>query len=333
MGLYGGGGGGGETKFEWNDDLAPYWRQLLGESGREYQQGYQGYGGDRIADINPDQQSAMDLTRNYVMSSGNNATKAAHDQLAQTVSGQYLDANPYAGESNPWASAGITPGYNQFMGESPEFQKQVDYALGDISKYYREATDPSLKAAAVLNGTLGGGDHIVQQGKNEENLAKELSRTASGMRDSQWQRSGMFREADLARDLEAQTTNKTLGGQWYDNMLDRGSNAWMNERGNMMGAMPYAQAEQGLALDRYRTLMGIGDIQRGVNQQELDLGYQNWMDQQNWRKNQLGWMGGMMSAAQGGMAPNQYTTPAGSGFSPFANMMGAGLASYGMFRA
>jgi hypothetical protein len=99
-----------------------------------------------------------------------------------------------------------------------------------------------------------------------------------------------------------------------------------------MGAIGGGQNEQALALQRYNSLLGVGDVNRGFNQDVLNQGYNDWQAQQQHPYQMQDWLTGMFSRAQGGMSPNSTTTTSGYAASPYSQILGAGLMGYGASR-
>lgn len=307
-----GGGGGGQTQFNWNDSLKPYWEGDLARANTASQQPYQQYQGQRIAGIDdPDTQAAMDRVR-QLSTQGTPEANAARISLQDTLQGNY---------GNPWADQQTKPGENQYSGFNPFFQQQYQQGLQDISQTYKDTTAPQTDAAFVMNGTMGGGDWQRAVERNQAALSKGLGQYATGMFGQQFDRSGQMQEAALGRDLNAQEFDKGQGSQ-----------AWDAERQRQMGAIPLGmQSEQG-QFGNANAVLGLGDIWRQNQQGNLNVGYQNWQDALNQPRNNISWLSGILSGAQGGLPPNQSTTQSGYNASPFSSVLGGALGAYGMFR-
>lgn len=189
---------------------------------------------------------------------------------------------------------------------------------------------------AAQRGMQGGMFGANMQNQNQEALlgrdlqAQQFNKQIGAqLTEDQYSRQNQNQEAFIGRDLQNQQLNKQLGLQSWEQGQDRGSQAYMGERGLMNSALSPAQNEQALAYQRIGGMMGIGDFGRGVDQQYRDEDYNNWFDANNYNKNQNAWMAGILSGAQGGLPPNQMTTAPGS---TAANSLGAALAAYGLFR-
>ena len=418
-------GGSGETRYNWNDNMAPRWDQVLNVAGDYADNPYQQYDGQRIAGINADQNLGMSAIRNFALNSGSPATRAANGQLQQTLQGDYLTgdlANPYSGEANPWqdASAQIgqnefmdqfqnpyneasneftglqsmqnpyggmqtSPGFNQYGGDNPHFRGVMQQGMQDITTAHQQGAQANTNRMAAMSGAFGGSAHQQMIQNDQAGLDKTLSQYAQGMQNTQYDRSAgleegmlgrnfqgqMFdrgignqdyenalnrayqsqegqigrgfgsMESDIARrfggaesainrDLQNQQFDKGQGAQMYEALLNRGSGNYENERNRQLGAVGGGQNEQALALQRYNSLVGTGDVQRGYEQDLLNQQYNDWQEQSNYPRAQLDYLTGLYGRAQGGMSPNSTVTQSGYGASPFSSVLGAGLMGYGL---
>jgi hypothetical protein len=100
----------------------------------------------------------------------------------------------------------------------------------------------------------------------------------------------------------------------------------------MVGSVGAGQNAQNLALQGANARMGIGDIQRGYGQDQLNQYYNDWQEQQQYPYKQLDMYSGLLGRAQGGVSPNVTTTQSGYAASPYSQILGAGLLGYGMLK-
>jgi hypothetical protein len=159
-----------------------------------------------------------------------------------------------------------------------------------------------------LAGAFGGSAHQQAMANNENALGKQLSQYTAGMQNDQYNRSAQLAESGL----------------------NRGSQAFQNERNRQISALSPTQSEQALALQRENALMGIGDINRSFNQDQINQNYQDYQNQQNQPFTMLDYLTGIMSRAQGGVSPNSSFTQSGYTASPYSQILGAGLLGYGL---
>lgn len=303
----GGAGGSGEQKYMWNDRLEPYWNEVLGQAnyftglgmGGGPKKEFERYPGERIAGINSDQGAAMGAIRDYVSDPRQSLYGVGNQEFAKTMQGNYLTG---AG-ANPFSAP------NAYEGDSPQFRKTMQTGLEDITNAYKQGTAADTTRMFNMAGAFGGSAHQNAVANNEAGLGKTLGNYSDQMLNKQYDRSAGLNES----------------------YLNRGSGNYEGERGRMMGAGQASQNDQNLTLQRYNALMGVGDIGRGFTQDQMNLGYQDWQDQQNWSMKQLENMTNIMSRAQGGVSPSMSQTNPGYSASPFSQLLGAGLLGYGAF--
>lgn len=303
----GGGGGGGTTQYNWNDDMAPQWRNVLGDASNVYNTPYQSYqNGDPnalVAGLSPDQQAAMGNIRTFTsdpsrgVSNPASVLNDAQIQEANTLSGNYLMADPYANQDNSYGDPN-----NQY------FQNYMKSGADDITNAYKQGTAADTTRMFNLAGAFGGSAYNNAVGQNEAALGKTLNNYTSGMMNDQYNRSAQLQQQDLAR----------------------GSQAYQNERQRQTGMVGSAQNEQGLTLQRAQALMGVGDANRSYNQDILNAKYNTYNQQKQYPYTQLDYLTGILSRAQGGISPNSTTQQSGYGASPYSALLGGGLAAYGL---
>lgn len=159
---------------------------------------------------------------------------------------------------------------NPYSGSNPYLQQNIDAALGDITRNYNDAVAPGLTTQQVSSGSFGNsGANAATQGALND-LTKNLANTASGMRMQDYTQQQQLAEQYAGRN---------------DQML-----------GNMLGLAPGYQQQQLNAANAY---MNFGNMQQDNQQQKLDAGYQNWMDQQNDPYKKLAAMAGVFGSGLG----------------------------------
>ncbi|WP_376956414.1 hypothetical protein ABNQ39_00240 (plasmid) [Azospirillum sp. A26] len=91
--------------------------------------------------------------------------------------------------------------------------------------------------------------------------------------------------------------------------------------------------QQGMGLASGNALMGIGAQQQGLDQQNLNLAYQDFTNQRDYPKTQIGWLGSVMN---GSAASREGTTtssaPGPSTVSQIGGLASTGLGLYGLAR-
>lgn len=215
---------------------------------------------------------------------------------------------------------GNSPAFNPEYNENPFLKGVIQNSMDDVSRQFSNTIMPQTDARAQRMGAFGGSAWQNMQGENSRMLANELGRTAGGMR---------FQD--------------------YSQDIDRKQNAFAQERGNQLRGMMFAPQ---LAESDYRdaqAMLGVGDVFREFNQDQINLGYQDFLDQRNSPYQQLDVLGnaarsmlgaGGTSTAQNnsGMRTNRASGAIGGGlagaqmgsmFGPWGTAIGGGLGALG----
>lgn len=219
---------------------------------------------------NPFLQGAIDYAQGDVTRSYNN-TIAPQQQAAQVASGSFGNA-----------------GLQQMQLEQ---QRNLAQELGRVSSGMR-MQDYGLQAQ------LGESDLNRQQANNQFN---------AGLRQSNSQFNAGLSQADLARNagLQQQLAQFNAGQAQQTGMFNAGAqNAMSQFNANTSNDMARFNAGTGANLmgmglqglmnvnntqaQNAQALMGLGQINRGIEQQGLDAAYQAWREQQQYPQQQLG---------------------------------------------
>jgi hypothetical protein len=196
----------------------------------------------------------------------------------------------------------------QYM--SPYAQNVIDVnkaeALRDAQKGLM-----SGNLAAARQGTYGGARQLLAQTEQERNLQTKLGNI---------QATGMQNAFDAAQKAQlAQAAGYGQLGQTYGQL------------GQTYGALGTAQ--QASDIDRLKTQGAYGDLQRGVQQQQLDAQYQDLMAKLNYPLTSIETMSNLargVPLTQTASSGSQ-TTPPPSFASQLAGMGLTGLSLYNMF--
>lgn len=352
----------GETRYNWNEDMAPRWNSLLNTAPWEtgFQFNSQGnivgigdraqFTGQRFAPTVYDQQAAGTNIRALNDHSSNPVTSmnAARGQIENTLGGNYLGSNPFArvNADNPYIGGNqyqdlnTSTDRNVFAGDNPYARDLLNQSLEDTTNAYQRGTAADTTRMFNMAGAFGGSAHQNAVANNEANLGKTLSNQVNQFANTQFDRSAGLEDSFLGRDIQNQQFNRSTssglaenainrGFQNYQQGSDRGFQGYENERNRMMGAVGAGQAEQGLALGRAGAQMDFGNFMQGQDQRNRDFGFDQWNQNQQHPFQMMDWLSGLYGRAQGGMAPNSQVYQSGSsGAMPY---VGAGFSLASLF--
>lgn len=175
-------------------------------------------------------------------------------------------------------------GTNQYAGSNPYLQQNIDAAMGDITRNYNDAIAPGLTTQMVGSGSFGNSGAQAASQNSLNDLTKNLSNTASGMRMQDYTAQQGLAENQLNRNLTA--------AQDYAGRNDQMKSQYLNLAPTYAN-QAYTDAGQ---------LMNIGNANQDNQQQKLDAVYQNWSDAQNDPYKKLAAMSGVFGSGLGNTA-------------------------------
>lgn len=272
--------------------IAPYAQRMLQRQEALSNEGYNAYPGQRLADFTPDQQAAFEQMR------GMEPMSPYQTQGAGIVGEAARNLMGVAGQRWDQAAA------DHYM--SPYQQSVTDIQKREALRDYG-AQLPQMAAAAQKAGAFGGSRHGIMQAEAQRNMNEQLQDIQTkGLQSAYTNAQGQF-SVDINRGVQGYNA---AGGQ-----------------GNTLAGIGQTGFQNQLALNQ--GLMGIGQQQQGLNQQSMDIGYQDFLRQQQHPYDQLKFM----QAGFQGMPMTQYSTanftPAPTWSQQMIGSMagGAGLAS------
>lgn len=234
------GGSGGQssnTTFSPPSYTTDAWKQYVNQGVQQSQTPYQGYQGQTIAGLSPEQQSGFDLTTQVATNSTPDVL-AMRNNLTNTASGNYLQG---AG-ANPFSSRGYTDAV-------------INDNANNMASAYRTGTAAQTDAAAGLNGAFGGSAYRQQVAGNEGAFANSVGQMANqyrlqnaqlGSQNFENERNRMVSASGLApqmqgMDLQAGQALTGVGDayrQYNQDLLNQGQSAW-----NQQQLYPYQQLD------------------------------------------------------------------------------------------
>lgn len=144
-------------------------------------QGYQSYDGQRYADLNGMQTSGADAMYNRAIN-GSSTVNAGEQNVADTLSGNYLNSNPYLDASFKAQSGAVTDAYNTAA----------------------KGTDATM----ARSGAFGGSSWQQAQQQNSDTLAKNLGDLSTSVYANNYTN-------ERANQMAAQNTALNYGNQDY----------------------------------------------------------------------------------------------------------------------
>jgi len=272
------------------DYIAPYVDRTLDKFEAFANEEYMPYSGSRVADFNADQLAGFQRYRD--LDPNNPMQTQGGGIVGQAAQGLLDQANQRWDQSQA----------DHYM--SPYMQSVVDIQKREALRDFG-TQQAGVQAAAYRAGGFGGDRHAIVDAENYRNLNQNLGDIqATGLQSAYTNAQGQF-NADRAGATGAYSgaagAGNTLAGIGQQNFQNQ------------------LAANQGL--------MGIGNQQQGLQQQGLDVGYQNFLDQRDHPLKQAQ----IMQQGYQGMPMTQTTTAqVGSAPSLAQQLISSGIGGYMM---
>jgi hypothetical protein len=300
----------------------PYWDQYLKQMGQLTANGtVPVYGGQRVADMNGAQNTALDMGYNLA-TGGSPAQNMANAQITAQASGAIT--NPYATTQNPWEGQqnSFMGQTNPYAGDNPYLHQMASGVANDMASAYATGTAAQTDAAFNQGGAYGGSAYQNQTGINNKAFAGQLGNTLSNIYGQNYYNSGQLAQNDLNRNANISGQDLARNSGLADNTLNRATTAFQNQQQNALQAAGLGLQSGQMDWNAINNLNALG-TQRQQNAQNVLNGNMDWWNQTamgpyanlDIQGNALGRVPGMTTSSSG--------TSSGGGASPIANGIGA----------
>jgi hypothetical protein len=300
-------GGSTPSKTTTTQDLPawskPYWKGIASSGRRVARQGYQPYGGNRTAGFNPAEEQAFQGVQSLYDS-------GPRQELGQ-AQGIAQQAARVGANTPQWGNQAL----QQY--QNPYLENVLDLGRERMMRDYGSAlgvAKDQTQNASVASGSFGGRSNLMGARK-----AAEVSDEA-------------FR---AMREFEADTRFKAADRAYENFSGDRsatqeGARIGLSSAQQLQGL---AQTQQEQALQRISALQESGISQRDMEQSIRDIAYNDFLDRQDWQRQQLNWFSGLLSGTPYATAMSTTQRTAGGGPGIGQTLAGLGIAGAGAYGA
>ena len=210
--------------------------------------------------------------------------------IGQTQQGQAFTAATAAGAPALSSAGSYMTDYNKNVADIAAREMRDQSAI--------EQQGIAAQSAAV--GGFGGSRQAILEAERQKNLQQGLG--------------------DLYTRAQADAYQTALGAAQQDRQ---------SQLQSALGMSTTAAAQQQSGQADIQQQMGLGGLQRGMDQQALDLGYSTFMQERDYPKQQLGFYSDILRGVPTGET-RQYTGPAVQQPSLFSQAMGLGIQGLGV---
>ena len=347
-----GGGGGGSTstvsQVTIPKELIPYVKESIQEAQKVTALPYVAYGGQRIANLTPQQQQAMAGTMGL----------QSPQQFAGATQGAYgtgqLGFSTAQQGINKAMGYGATP-LQQLGMAAPEeisgrtlarymspYQQQVSDVAAREAQRQAAITQRQADLNAAAQGTYGGARQALMQAERERNLGQNISDIYTKGQQSAYEQAmaeaNRYRAAQQTaqqQNLAAETQRRALeeqarqtGAQLAGQLGQAGLGTSM-QAAQTLGQL--GQAQQEANLQRLAAQQQVGSQIQQQQQALLSQRYQDFLEQRGYPKEQASWYSSIVRGLPIAPASTQTTTaPAPSMMSQLGGLGIAGLGLYNL---
>jgi hypothetical protein len=261
-----------------------YTQQILNTAAQFAAQPYQAYQGPRIADQDQNTENA------YSQVGGTGTTASANTQASQNmVAGANAENNPLSA-ANPYLQQGTDPTYNNVQNYMNPYNQDVTSAIANAANTnFAQSTMPQLQSSIIGAGNITGssteGANLMENAEqqNEQNI----NNAQSAALQSGYSGALTAAQAGNANALTAANTAGTdVTNQANTGINAAATNASIGTQGN---------TNQLSDINAENTL---GQQNQGYNQSNLNLAYQDYLQQQQYPMTMATDMQGALSGVQ-----------------------------------
>lgn len=267
-----------QTQSGFAPEVAPYAQRLLGRAESLFDEDYQQYQPERVAQFSPLQQMSYE-NAGLMQPQGQlrDATAMAGSAGLGALNTGYT-YNPY--QTKSFTSPGMAESYmSPYMNNVVARQQADAQRQGDIASQIQGAQ-------AARSGAFGGSGDYLMRGQARNNLARQQGDIfAQGQQAAYQQGMGQFNAEQAATGNAAQLNAQQ--GQFGAGLGLQGLQTALTAS-NTLGNLGGQQYQQGLGINALQNQYGLQ--QQAQVQKDLDTRYQDFLGYQNYPYKQMGFM-------------------------------------------
>jgi len=322
-------------------EFMPYFSRLMGRVEEQSLQPYEAYGGQRLAPSEnfADIGASRDMTRT-VAGSGISGLP-----LAQAAAAGNIAEARRLGQYGPgqFSEFNFDPA-RQFTGQevqqymSPYLENVLDVQKSRAVEDF-DRLRGSRNARAVQAGAFGGSRQGVQEGIAEEALMRQMGEIDASGRQAAFEQAaqqfGTDRAAQMARQqAQAGEQERVQTGTEASRQFGAGQGlAALGAAGSEAGRLvAIGEQERAANIQNAQLREAIGRAQQGETQAGLDIGYQDYLRQQGYPAEQLGFYSDVLRGLPVAAASTQNQQGYQS-YNPLQQGLGAGLSALSLYKA
>jgi len=274
-----------QTQVGFAPEVAPYAQRLLGRAESLFDEGYQQYQPERVAQFSPLQQMSYENAGLMQPQGQLQDATALAGQAGLGALNTSFTYNPY--QTKAFNSPGMAESYM-----SPYMQNVVARQQADAERQALIAQQ-GQGAQAARAGAFGGSGYQLMRGQTAANLARQKGDIfAQGQQAAYQQGMGQFNAEQAATQNAAQLNAQQ--GQFGAGLGLQGLQTALTGA-NALGNLGGAQYQQNMGINALQNQYGLQ--QQAQMQRDIDTKYQDFLNYQNYPYKQLGFMSDIIRGA------------------------------------
>ncbi len=329
------------------DYASGYFTSMLDQASSLQQAPYQPYTGNRIADLNTNQNTAINSIANGQGSYQPFFNQAGQGLASALNTAQNTSFDPTQAQ-NTYGATNFNP--QDFTGENvqkymnPYLQQSLNPQIELLNRQFAQQGN-KLNSNAAANGAFGGYRNAIESSENNLNNNLAFSNlVGTGYNNAYNSAMGQFNQSQSQQQAAAALNNQSGQAQSALGMQATNQN---NQSGlaaaqlALQGGQQAAQASQGLqALGQAQqgaqqsdanALLSAGTVQQNQAQNVANQQYNDFLSQTYHPYQTLNWMSGILRGVP--VTANQTQTATSSPPSPVSQIAGLGLSGLGLAKA
>ena len=250
-------------------EAKPFYKDIMNRASRASMKPFSAYKGKRLAKYNPDELRFQGGIRGLY-------DQGARPEMAQ-ARGALTQAGDYASNVPMWGREA----YQHYS--SPFFEEVLDVQKGRISDDWNQQLNQSRMDSGG-GSAYGGSGQAMQQFLGQQGKQRALAEAETMGRQQAWENAMSGFQADRQALSGAATLQTQIASQLQS----------------------LGQTQQAQALERLNALEKMGAGRRELEQEAMNIAYQDFLDKEAYERKMLNWFGGIMHGVP--LTANQMVT-------------------------
>ena len=282
---------------------------------------YEAYGGPRLAGFDPNTTAGFDAITQRAQAGTPEAFTNAEAALTNVAGSAPLEQQAQFGDVDSFTDPGVA---QQYM--NPYVTNVLDAQKARLNQNFGEQ-QLNREAQAVQSGAFSNSRRGVQEGIAERELNRQMNEVDAQGLAAAYQSGANIFGAEQGQDMANRRLNTDVFAGNQARQLD--------QYGRQISAadklLETGAAGDQLAFNRAKLQAGVGGALEGKTQQGMDIGFNDFVNQRDFDRNQLNFYSGILRGVP--ISPQQDTQTYTAPPSQMSQLLGLGIGGLGLSKA